>query len=324
MAWVFLPRNASSWTQRDLTTIRVIYAVNSSALDYFKSRLHTPNIDVATETLYQRRNGTIATKTRRYWNFTIDINARETNEITRALISLNSLPENENEESMRWRTNLTEFLNCLYMILLREDELRECAFMQLFMGFTRIAFLYPELGEMYQRECYIKRNCVNGMPDFRFETLPKLKNPASASENPTETTRGHIPKLILVTEVKRYNGFNSTWNSGLTFKESFLTSSVKGQHGLELLLEINKSMFTSEAFGCICVGTYIIITHLRLPNNGMEDLERKGKLSNPGATIQYSRPYDFLKKEDREDILDFFILIGSIQSTRGPGDTSLT
>lgn len=57
---------------------------------------------------------------------------------------------------------------------------------------------------MYQRECYIKRNCVNGMPDFRFETLPKLKNPASASENPTETTRGHIPKLILVTEVREH------------------------------------------------------------------------------------------------------------------------
>lgn len=63
--------------------------------------------------------------------------------------------------------------------------------------------------------------------------------------------------LLFKFQVKRYNGFNSTWNSGLTFKESFLTSSVKGQHGLELLLEINKSMFTSEAFGCICVGTYV-------------------------------------------------------------------
>lgn len=342
------PDSASSWTVNNLNAINVTYAKNHTRLKIFTDRVKrlSSNLD----TLYGERKILIGNNTREYWDFTVKITENQTSEIKEikeikeALRRLNDATQNGSSESQRlfdrWRTNLTEFLNGLHMVILRPpdlrppdlrpDDRREAVYMQLFMAFSRIFFLYPELGEMYLRKCNIGSKSVTGLPDVCFETLPNLANSTSTesgnvsteSENSSTvseissstTSTESIPKLILVTEVKR-DGLVRQWSPGIAFKIEHLLSNVKGQHGLELLLEIERrSLFEREVFGCICVKTYIIITRLKLTKNDLANLRENGNIPGNGAKITYSKPYDFLEKKHREKILDFFILIGCVQS----------
>lgn len=57
----------------------------------------------------------------------------------------------------------------------------------------------------------------------------------------------------------------------------------------------------------------IIITHLKVEQDSLETLRNTGALERP-ATIQYSRPYDYLKKEDRKEIVEILLWIGYMQA----------
>lgn len=49
------------------------------------------------------------------------------------------------------------------------------------------------------------------------------------------------------------------WKPGVDFEKKHMAASIKIQHGLELLIEINHSLFNQNVFGCICIENYVRI-----------------------------------------------------------------
>lgn len=302
MSDIEIPSYASQWKYRHLKDIGVQYKATCDSLSNLTTDFGNQHPDTEL----------IVSKTSEYWDFPIKLKNKkgytfspEIKKIKRALRKLNNATNITGDELTRWKTNLKEFLTGLCMVLLRwnepTDEPRECVFTHLFMTFARIAFLYPEHGEMYNKTIKIGREDVNGMPDVRFETFPDL-------------SRKSTPKLIAVTEVKNYKIFRKNWGPKDTFTCLNMSPDVLGQHGIELLLEMDQSLFKPTIYGCICIGSYIIITRLTINDNDLDEIKTDGKLSGDPAIIEYSKPFDYLKKADRGDILKFFISISRVQS----------
>lgn len=311
-------KSASKWTLKKFNDIKLKYNDTCVTLAYFSEKFlnHLRNTSDDFETVHttlDKKKLDINSYMETYWNFTIDIKERRTNRIEKALEKLNCASD-EDEDLIRWRTNLKEFLTGLCMVLQRPGGFSECVFTQLFMAFSRIFSLYPELGEMYMRGCYINEKKVNGKPDVRFETFPTLEDSTSSDSDDSHSTETTWePKLVLVTEVKKKErNFVRQWRPRSLRKEQ-LSAHVKIQHGLELLIEINTSLFEPDVFGCICIDTYIIITHLRVDQDNLKALRKTGSL-NRYETIQYSRPYDYLDKTDRREIVHILLFIGYMQA----------
>lgn len=138
------------------------------------------------------------------------------------------------------------------------------------------------------------------------------ETPQTASNELPQPLLDHGPKVLLVTQVTTYDSFRYNWRPRMDFQQKHITSKVKGKHGIQLLVEIERSLFRKNVFGCICIGTYIIITHLKVNQDYLQEL-RRGKIENP-VKVKYSKPYDYLQKEDRNEIMEFLILVSCVQS----------
>lgn len=67
----------------------------------------------------------------------------------------------------------------------------------------------------------------------------------------------HLFVQLIIFQVTTYDSFRYGWKSGAEFKRKHMASKVKGQHGIQLLIEIERSLFRKNVFGCICIGTYV-------------------------------------------------------------------
>ena len=56
--------------------------------------------------------------------------------------------------------------------------------------------------------------------------------------------------------MKEYNTFRGSFDHE-NFTHENLSQAVRGQHGIELLLEVNTSFFDPGIVGIICVGTQV-------------------------------------------------------------------
>lgn len=59
-------------------------------------------------------------------------------------------------------------------------------------------------------------------------------------------------------QVKNYKNFRKNWGPKDTFTCLNMSPDVLGQHGIELLLEMDQSLFKPTIYGCICIGSYVI------------------------------------------------------------------
>ncbi|XP_076080825.1 uncharacterized protein LOC143051780 isoform X2 [Mytilus galloprovincialis] len=102
-----------------------------------------------------------------------------------------------------------------------------------------------------------------------------------------------------------------------------LTESVLGQHAGELLLEIRRKDHVTKVEngvkkfmkpGMVVDGTKVYFTILKMSDNHIEELEKKKKYddSMDEATIYYAKPLDLLFKEDRDILIDSFMMLNNI------------
>lgn len=266
--------SASTWKIDEFKNLGILYKDTPDTLEYFSGIINRKIGDRKMNEMLSSLTTYFVEYTEQNWSFSVDLNVdddlEEITGITSTISALEFLDENivrmkakfdddirsylpsdtkAKERALevfsslfhRWRTNLKEFMSCFHMILCRWRIRREELFTHMFTAFSRIAFLIPESGHLYNRSTMIDNESVNGMPDLRFETHPK--------------SRTSSPKLVVVTEVKQYDAFRGKWTRINFTCGNNISSSVLAQHGIELLLEMNNSLFIPRVFGFLCIGT---------------------------------------------------------------------
>ncbi|XP_069136070.1 uncharacterized protein [Argopecten irradians] len=177
------------------------------------------------------------------------------------------------------------------------EKKRKCQFTQLFMKFARMFLMDPEPGDLSaERKFQVHDTEVSSVPDVLFF------NYGSSIE---------VVTMVMSSEVKQI-GFSLCEEK--PFTTSAQDSKVLGQHGGQLLAEIPNSIFTHQVLGSICLKTKIIFTFLDIKEDHFDRIKTSKSLEGDRATIYFSKPYDFLIAEERDEILDIFALLGFVQS----------
>ncbi|XP_048750468.2 uncharacterized protein LOC125662331 isoform X1 [Ostrea edulis] len=188
---------------------------------------------------------------------------------------------------------------------------------ELFMVFSRIFFLEPELGSKEVKRLIIGTKVVSCIPDVRFTCLNPQKHGV----------------LMMLTEGKKDESFreNKSFESRRTrrssessvesdddsgnYIHSLLDIHVLGRHGGELLSELRTSAFApTMVFGCICVETEIIFTYLEMKGDHLNKIVFEGNCYGESSYIRYTKPLNYLMEEERSRCLDLLFLLGFIQT----------
>ncbi|XP_061172019.1 uncharacterized protein LOC133181549 [Saccostrea echinata] len=227
-----------------------------------------------------------------------------------------------------WSHNVRSFLNYYKKFLdkmnssMTESWLakpdREACLKELFMVFSKIFFLEPELGDKEVKRLIIGSHVVSCIPDIRFTWLNTIQRSV----------------LMMLTEAKKDEPFpenrqfesRKTKTSGGNLSDSdqtfgnyihrILSINVLGQHGGELLSELRSSAFApTMVVGCICKGTEIIFTYMEMTQNHLNKIVYDGKCEGESSLIRYTKPLNYLMEEDRNKCLDLLFLLGFMQTS---------
>ncbi|CAC5403983.1 unnamed protein product [Mytilus coruscus] len=180
--------------------------------------------------------------------------------------------------------------------------LKDSAFTLLFMKFTEIFFLKPEVSENKRTVLKIRNKVVGCVPDIGFY------------EHDCERHRARL--LVMLTEVKSdalKKSANEEEDSNLPQIESYLKSGVIGQIGIELVSECWNSTFCPNTLGIICMSTKIMFVYMEMNPEQYEALTKNKDLKGKTSYIQYSKPYDIMKKEDRDQLIHILFWLGCVQ-----------
>lgn len=91
-----------------------------------------------------------------------------------------------------------------------------------------------------------------------------------------------------------------------------LSDNLIGQIGGELLLHYKSSSFKGGVFGMIVQKTNVTFTHLRTPSEDEIGDILEGKDICSPVTMVYSKPYNYLKAEDRMELIKLLLLLRSV------------
>lgn len=212
----------------------------------------------------------------------------------------------------RWESNLLDFMTFYLDILKRWDypSQREGQFSYLFMLFSKICLLCPEPGDTYQETLNINGKPLSGIPDVRF-------------------IAHHDSKVVAFTEVKKEDNFKiREFESDDGMLDPFIKRKVPenilGQLAGELLLEKEKSFFTSGVVGVLCIGTKVFITFLEIEADHYSHILETGKAkADHGAKIHYTIPLDYMKADERNKLLEVLFWFAELQqSIREPENST--
>lgn len=238
----------------------------------------------------------------------------------------------------RWRSYLLDFFRFYLDILKRwnHPSHREGKFTHLFMLFTKICFLRPEPGECYLEYLNIKERKVSAIPDARFianstqklvavvemkvETafIKKNKN----KEKKTDKKEGSKESKKKDEEKKKDEKKDKEKKEEVAKdekKEPFIFKNVREssayQHGAELLIEKENSVFQSGVAGIICIGTKVFFTYLKITEEHYSNIKENGEAAETDAAkISYTKPFDFMHADDRKEILEPLFRLAILQS----------
>lgn len=304
--------DASRWSLSDLSNLDISYNNEETGLSDFMSMLKIgPNQTPLSSIELCKKYKDVAQYTKDIWQieFDFDISSRDqtaqrkkikkAQEKTKAILTELQREDTgtKTTEFQRSNTASLDFLTYFGDLLSRWEwpNLREERFTHLFMLFSRTCLLRPEPGHTLHVSLKIKEDehKVGGFPDARFI--------ASSSQ-----------KTIAVTEVKIETKFNM-WESGSITTN--LQSPVLGQHGIQLLMEKPRSFFHSGVAGFICIGTTVIFTFLNIEDSSLSKIEQDGQAGPQNQpTIFYTKPFDFMQKSDRNEILEPLLKLAYVQT----------
>lgn len=339
-------RTTSGWMFKDLGQLNIIYGEYPMDLKKFmallKVRIDQPelnNINVP------EKHQSLLNYTTAYWKLSFDFDVRRSGgkrkteqfmdeqkgTITEGIEEANAfidklrndelpvfseLKTSNDFESLgmlyRWKSNLLDFMTFYLDILKRWDypSQREGKFTYLFMLFSKICLLCPEPGETYQETLSINGTTVSGIPDVRF-------------------IAHHDLKVVAVTEVKKEDNFKiREFESDDGMLDPFIKRKVPenilGQLAGELLLEKEKSFFTSGVVGVLCIGTKVFITFLEIEADHYSHILETGKAkADHEAKIHYTIPLDYMKADERNKLLEVLFWFAELQqSIREPENST--
>ncbi|XP_062578904.1 uncharacterized protein LOC134240848 isoform X2 [Saccostrea cucullata] len=214
-----------------------------------------------------------------------------------------------------WYAGITEFIeyysDFIQGLISGQRPGVEGAFIQLVTLFSKILLLNPMRGDAWQKtEMRLNGVDTTSSPDIRYTVLGE----------PTRFTTGSSLMTGTVGEVNMWPQYKSDNVDDFCFRDEKLQNqsveNMLGQHGGELLVEVMNSAIPNTSVGIICVQTKIIFTRLDLSTEHCRKLRNADKLENARSRIIYSRPYNFLVRKDREEILDTMLQLGLLCRVR--------
>ncbi|XP_062616906.1 uncharacterized protein LOC134278622 [Saccostrea cucullata] len=139
---------------------------------------------------------------------------------------------------------------------------------------------------------------VVSAPDLRFEEYPG-------------------PQLITLLRMSNEVSISCGEPDSIS-KEDFsiqsLPEHILGQHGADLILDIDNSVFYPGILGIICLRTKLIFTYLELTEDHINLIQKGTPMGAKGASIQYTRPYNYWSPEDRKEIYRTLLWLGHLQT----------
>ncbi|XP_061196302.1 uncharacterized protein LOC133204568 [Saccostrea echinata] len=215
-----------------------------------------------------------------------------------------------------WHAGILEYVQ-YYSDLIKElfSERRigvEGEFCQLLTFFSKIFLINAMRGDALQKvQMTLNGTETTSVPDLRYS----LQGDATLEKG------GASLMTVTVGKVKMWlfahDGLTST---DFNIRDMKLTGqsveSLLGQHGEELLLETKKSVIGTTCLGMICVKTMIIFTRLDMDRTHLTRLVEGSKVEDLRSSIHYSKPYNFLVRKDREEILDTMFHLGLLCRVR--------
>lgn len=318
---VTFPQNASEWTISNLSALKIFYDDRATDLSVYMSLLIKESDEIAlsdiqlpaiysfmsTRTLLahpfvfdERTFGTEEQKTSNRNNGKTDV--REALRVLNAEGTQNfqdSLPQDIRIDTFyRWKLNLKDFCTFFKALLDRWDmeSQRKGRFTHLFMLFLRTCLLCPEPGDTYHETLKIQNITVGGDPNARLKAYPSQKT-------------------VAVIEVKPEHVFTVDQDYANLPINQQMQPKLLGQHGIELLLQKNTSIFKSGVAGIVCVGTKVIFTFLKIEQDHFSQIVSDGTADEAHRAIIFNtKPFDFMKNTDRKELMEILLKLAVVQS----------
>eukprot|EP00105_Crassostrea_gigas_P025245 XP_011445751.1 PREDICTED: uncharacterized protein LOC105341109 [Crassostrea gigas] len=253
------------------------------------------------------------------------------------------VPEHHMLWFYRFHCQAHNFSNQLYHILKRRENgcsIHESHMQALFEAFACMFGLKSGLGSVPCLEKETKRIMnleISGAADIIFPY--KMFSPFQDVKQGTQH-----PSVVAVCEVKKdspklnqsYSPLNSrtlTDNkinfensaeqvSSTTNKEAshhktvmYLDDKIIGQHGGKLLFHFSDTIKNGKIFGLVVQETQVTFTMLEMSVEQYNDIV-EGKVkhrSGDRPVLKVTKPYDYLKTQDRESIIEAFIKLAMLQ-----------
>ncbi|XP_076115541.1 uncharacterized protein LOC143083190 [Mytilus galloprovincialis] len=218
---------------------------------------------------------------------------------------ISSLPDIDKRCIYQYYNSALEFLQfSLPMFLSKKyDDIRKEDFQWLFTKFSEIFLLKPQPGDLCKRKMKIKKEYeIECEADIRFTCHP--------------SPVGYSPPtccVVMVTEIAKENT-GSSRNGEIDIHA--LSDKVLTQMVADLLFESEFSIFYPGVIGMLCIGTKLIFLYCEIPGHKLLAIKKNGKLEETEkAYIQFTRAFDYLVADDRNEILDYLFWLGYIQSS---------
>ncbi|XP_063422605.1 uncharacterized protein LOC134707052 [Mytilus trossulus] len=218
-------------------------------------------------------------------------------------------------------------------------KLSEAVFNDLFKSFVRMVNLVPGQGEEWKAQMTILQQTVTSESDIVIMTkhfvdsvpqsivaVVSIEEVNKLYQGGNESTCSLLKRHMNKRQFKRMNGDTSSSSNEYEISENRkpeiykrVNQTVLGQHGGELLVHAQAygSRFASKSNCCrfhpgmIVIGTQVILTLLEFNYDHMDKLHNESVNENSRSWIYYSDPKDFLKKEDRDLLIESFVRLSN-------------
>ncbi|XP_052064249.1 uncharacterized protein LOC127704282 [Mytilus californianus] len=216
-------------------------------------------------------------------------------------------------------------------------KISEAVFKDLFKSFVKMVNLVPGQGEEWtsqmtilQQDVTSESNVVIMTKDFLNSIPPSIVSVVSIVEvknlcggvNESSHLKTHMktrPIRGADLETASSCSEKSVHEEPAIYRR--IPQAVLGQHGGELLVHARAygGRFASKKKRCrlhpgmIVIGTRVTLTVLEYNFDHMDELQNNSENENSRSYIYYSEPKDFLKKEDRDLLMESFIRLSNIK-----------
>lgn len=197
---------------------------------------------------------------------------------------------------LSWCFKIREFLR-LYREIAHcklSKVVSKTQYTELLRSFTRIVHLDPRVGSARDMQMNIIH--VTSTPDLHY-----VKNMPATRLQVIRTT------LLASVEARRQT-------PGPDFLE--MEDAVLAQHAGELLLEVQESLLFPRVLGMICWQSSVMLTYLNISRKHLEEIIKgdEATLRKERSVVYYTRTFDYLVKEERDELLETLFWLGYIQT----------